>query len=253
MLPSALSELGLTEEEARVYLAVLELGGSYVSSIAKKAKVHRVVCYKVLDDLARKGLVSAFTKNKIKHYSVISPEILIKKQEERLRTAQEILPELLSFTKALAYKPKIEYYEGTEGMKNIIEDTLTAEDEILGYTNLAAIPKVVPESYLRDYAERKIKKGIKTRMLSPQLPEALKYLKMYYPREYDLSLTEVLFVNPKQYPFEYEINIYGDKVGIMSLNPDELIGMILESPVYAKTQRAIFQLAWLGATAFVAK
>ncbi|PIR48595.1 hypothetical protein COU80_02695 [Candidatus Peregrinibacteria bacterium CG10_big_fil_rev_8_21_14_0_10_55_24] len=253
MLVPPLTELGLSEDEARVYLALLELGGSYVSAVAKKAKVHRVVCYKILDDLTRKGLVSAFTKNGMKHYAVTSPEIIVQKQEERLRKAQDLLPELLSLTNALAYKPKIEYYEGVEGIKNIFEDTLLAEEEILGYTNLAAIPKVVPQAFIRNFAERKISKGIKTRMLSPNLPEAITYLKTYYPREYDLSLTEVLFVNPKQYFFEYEINIYGNKVSIFSLNPDELIGMILESNVYANTQRAIFQLAWLGATAFVAK
>lgn len=253
MLTSILTDLGLDEDESKVYLAVLELGGSYVSSIAKKARVHRVVCYKVLDDLARKGLVSAFTKNNIKHYAVTSPEILVQKQEERLKKAQDLLPELLSLTNEMAYKPKIEYYEGVEGIKNIFEDTLEAPTEMLGYTNLSAIPKVVPEAFLRNYAKRKIEKGIKTRMLSPNISDAQKYLYNYYPKNFDRNLVEILFVNPKEYPFEYEINIYGDKVGIMSLNPDELIGMILESPVYAKTQRAIFQLAWLGATAFVAK
>ncbi|MFA7681482.1 MAG: helix-turn-helix domain-containing protein [Candidatus Peribacteraceae bacterium] len=253
MLTHALSELGLSEEEAHVYLAVLELGGSYVSAIAKKAKIHRVVCYKILDDLTRKGLVSAFSKNKIKHYAVTSPEIIVQKQEEKLRIAQDLLPELESLTNTLAYKPKIEYYEGIEGIKNIFEDTLTAQAEMLGYTNLAALPKVVSAEYLRDYAKRKIAKGIKTRMLSPHLPEALKYLRTYYPQNFDPHLVEILFVNPKEYPFEYEINIYGDKVAIISLNPNELLGMILESKVYANTQRAIFQLAWLGATAFVAK
>ena len=46
--------------------------------------------------------------------------------------------------------------------------------------------------------------------------------------------------------------IYDDKVAVISLNPDELIGMIFESPVYARSQRAIFNLAWLGATSFIA-
>ncbi|MBU1935311.1 hypothetical protein KKF04_04605, partial [Patescibacteria group bacterium] len=61
------------------------------------------------------------------------------------------------------------------------------------------------------------------------------------------------FINPKEFMFEYEINIYGDKVSIVSLNPNELMGMIIESPIYAKTQRAIFNLAWLGATSFIAR
>jgi sugar-specific transcriptional regulator TrmB len=253
MVVSELQELGLTLEEAQVYHALLQLGGSYVSAIARKAGVHRVVCYKILDELATKGLVSSFEKSGIKHYSIESPTILVRKEQERLERAEKLLPELLSITNALAFKPKIQYYEGLEGMKNIFDETLTATGEMLGYTNLEAIPKVIPEDFLREYAERKIAKGIKTRMLSPHTPAALRYLTKYYPKSFDPNLVEILFVNPREFHFEYEITIYGDKVAILSLNPQERMGLIIESPVYARTQRAVFQLAWLGATSFVAK
>lgn len=253
MLLTKLNELGLTEEKAKVYLAVLELGGSYVSAVAKKAGVHRVNCYKILDDLARQGLLSAFTKNRVKYYAVESPKILVQQQEERLKLAKGLLPELFAVTNALAYKPKIQYYEGRDGIKNIFEDTLAAEKEMLGYTNLKEIPQIVSEEYLREYARRKIEKGIKTRMLSPISKDALRYLKCYYPKGFDPNLVEIFFINSKEFPFEYEINIYGNRVSIISLNPAELMGMVIESPLFAKTQRAIFNLAWLGATSFVAK
>ncbi|MDD4287610.1 MAG: helix-turn-helix domain-containing protein [Candidatus Peribacteraceae bacterium] len=253
MQASDLLDFGLTKDEACVYLALLELGGSYVSAIAKKSGIHRVVCYKILDDLVGKGLVSSFLKNKVKHFAVESPQILVRRQQEKLDKAKKILPELLSITNALAYKPKIQYYEGLEGMKNIFEETLTAQSELLGYTNLEDIPKVIPEEFLRDYAKRKIAKGLKTRMLSPHTPRALKYLEKYYPRGFDPNLVEILFVNPREFHFEYEITIYGEKVAILSLNSEERMGLIIESPIYARTQRAVFQLAWLGATSFVAK
>lgn len=253
MLITKLLELGLREDEAKVYLAALELGGSHVSAIAKKADIHRVNCYKILDDLVAKGLVSSYTKNNMKNYAVETPRILVQKQEERLEQAKRLLPELFSITNALAYKPKIQYYEGREGVKNIFEDTLSAEGEMLGYTNLQAIPYIVSEEYLRDYARKKIERRIKTRMLSPLSKSARKYLDRYYPKNFDANLVEIFFINPKQFPFEYEITIYGSHVAIISLNPDELIGMIIESPRYAKTQRAIFNLAWLGATSFVVR
>jgi len=253
MVVPELQTLGLTLEEAKVYHALLQLGGSYVSAIARKAEVHRVVCYKILDELVEKGLVSSFIKDGIKHYAIESPTILVRKEQERLERAEKLLPELLSITNALAYKPKIQYYEGLEGMKNIFEETLTATGEMLGYTNLDAIPKVIPEDFLRDYAQRKIAKGIKTRMLSPHTPKALRYLATYYPKGFDPNMIEILFVNPREFHFEYEITIYGDKVAILSLNPEERMGLIIESPVYARTQRAVFRLAWLGATSFVAK
>lgn len=253
MILSELETLGFTEEEARVYLTTLELGGSYVSTIAKKANVHRVNCYHILDKLIKKGVVTSFTKNKIKYFTVENPQVIVNQIESKLEKAQSLLPQLLSITNNLAYKPKIKYYEGIAGVKNIFEETLSAKQELLGYTNLEELPQVLPEDYLRDYAKRKIKKGIKSRMLSPLSKEGLKYLKKYYPKNDGLDLTEILFINPEEYLFEYEINIYGDRVSIVSLNPKELIGLTIESPVYAKTQRAIFNLAWLGATSFVAR
>ena len=185
MQPSDLLDFGLTNEEARVYIGILELGGSYVSAIAKKAGVHRVVCYKILEGLVTKGLVNRFTKNNVKHFSVESPEILVRRQQEKLAKAEKLLPELLSITNALAYKPKVQYYEGLEGMKNIFEDILTAKGELLGYTSLEDIPKVFPADYLRDWISRKIERRIKTRMLSPHTPASLKYLQKYYPKGFD--------------------------------------------------------------------
>ncbi|MFA5947463.1 MAG: helix-turn-helix domain-containing protein [Candidatus Gracilibacteria bacterium] len=253
MVLSDLEDFGLTTEESKVYIAVLELGGSYVSTIAKKSAIPRVNCYHTLNNLVKKGLISSFTKNNIKHFSVESPQILVNQFEEKFHHAKRILPELLSITNALAFKPKIQYYEGLGGIKNIFEDSLTEKKEILGYTNLAALPKVIPAEYLKEYTARKIKLGIKTRMMSPTSKEGLNYLKNYYPKNFNHDLVEIFFVNPKEFMFEYEINIYGDRVSLVSLNPNELLGLIIESPVYAKTERSIFNLAWLGATSFVAK
>lgn len=246
MKSSELIELGLTEEEADVYLALLTLGGSYVSAIAKKAGVHRVVCYKVLDGLVSKGLISQFTKEGIRHFSVEDPRILVRKQHQKLERAERILPELLSMRHTLAYQPKIQYYEGVEGLKSVLEDTLFAENEIIGYTDFGALSKVLPEQDLIRYANQKLERKIKTRCISPHSNNALRHLGLCYPQGFQSDLLEVLFVDPKDALFEYQICMYNDRVAILSLNPNELLAMTVESPVYARTERAIFQLAWKG-------
>jgi hypothetical protein len=231
---------------------VLELGGSSVSAIANKAEVNRVGCYHTLDKLVKLGVIDSLTKNNIKHFVVESPEVLVAQHEERLRKARRLLPELLSITNSLAYKPRIQYYEGLTGLKRILEGTLSATDEVLGYTNLEAVPRVFRKDYLEEHARKMLAKNVKTRMLSPYSEAALQYLDIHYPAGFDHRLVEVLFVNPEEFIFEYEIRIYDTKVAILSLNPKELIGLLIESPAYAKTQRSVFNLAWLGATSFVA-
>lgn len=151
---SELTDLGLSEEESKVYLATLELGGSYVSTIAKKAGINRVACYHTLDNLLSKQLIATIKKNNMKYFFVESPQLLVNQLEQKFEHAKSILPELLSITNAMAYKPKIQYFEGLEDIERIFEDTLETK-ELLGYTNLADLPNVIPEKYLKEYTAKK--------------------------------------------------------------------------------------------------
>jgi|CXWL01.1.fsa_nt_gi sugar-specific transcriptional regulator TrmB len=248
-----LEQLGLNAEESQVYLALLELGSNVVSVIAKKAKISRVNCYHILDKLTQKGLVTSFTQDKIKRFSAENPQILVQQQEDRLNRAKELLPELLSITKTFTYKPKIHFFEGLEGIKSIYNEASETKDELLGYTDLKALAQLLPDDFLRSYCQKKVKNKVKTRIITPSSPEALNFLAQFYPKNFDHNLIEIFFVNPDEFHFENDIIIYENKVAIVSLHPEELIGVIIESPVYAKTEKSIFGLAWLGATAFVAK
>jgi sugar-specific transcriptional regulator TrmB len=243
--------LGLSEVEGKVYIALLELGGGYVSSVARKAAVPRVNCYHTLENLAAKGLVNFVTKNRIRYYTAEPPQKIVSILDGRTNYARKILPELLSITNTLALKPKIKYYEGMEGVKNILLDTLTAKKELLGYSNLKHVAELFGD-FVKDYAMQKMKRQIRTRMICPSSEESFNYIKNNYPKNFPQELIEILFVNPKEFWFENEITIYDDKVAVISLNKDELNGMIFESPVYARSQRAIFNLAWLGASSFIA-
>jgi len=158
----------------------------------------------------------------------------------------------MSLTSSLTIKPKIRFYEGMEGLKSIFEDTLTTKDEILGYTSIKDLTELFPD-YFREYCHKKIKHHIKTRYIAPASEEGVDIIDDYYPKEYDQNLLEILLVNPKEFNFHNEIAIYGNKVAIIYLNPDELLGVIMESPTFAQSMKSFFDLAWLGATAFVAR
>ena len=245
-------ELGLSEEEAKIYLAVLEMGGSYASTVAKKAGVSRVNCYYILENLRKTGLITSNLKRNMKFFIAEPPQVLVNQMEEKYEQAKKILPQLLTMTNVHAFKPVIRSYEGLEGIKAIFDQTLEAKSEVLGYTNLEALGNLLPE-YLPSYTQKFVKRKIKTRLLSPSTEKARHFIGKFYPSNYPEELVEILFVNPKEFGFETQIAIYDHFVAIMSLNPNELIGVLIESPVYARTQRAVFNLSWLGATAFVAQ
>jgi len=247
-----LIHLGLSTEEAKTYIAILELGGSYASNIARKAGINRATCYHTLNNLKKKGFINSFNKGKILWFNAEPPQVIANIQEEKFTKAKELIPQLLSIANTSALKPKIRFYEGIEGVKIIFEDILTTKDELLGYTNIKTLGALFKD-YFKNYCQQKIEKGIKTRNISPATENATDIINQFYPPNYDKNLVEILLVNNEEFYFENDISIYENKVAVVSLNPDEVMGLIIESPTLAKSMRSIFNLAWLGATAFVAK
>lgn len=247
-----LLKLGLTDEEAKVYLACLEINGGPVSTIARKAGVNRVSCYHTIENLLEKRLLSQYNKNGVKCFAPEPPEQILRLAEEQVNVAKGLLPELRSLASALAFKPKIRFYEGRDGVEKVFLESLAAKGEILGYTNLKLVTEFFP-AFFKEYTNDRLRKRIKSRYLSPSTVESVHVIDAFLPEKYDPNLIEILLVNKDQFPFDNEVLIFNDIVGIVSLNKDELLGLIVESPTFARTMKAVFDLAWLGATAFVAK
>ncbi len=240
--------LGLPAKESAVYVALLELGTSNVSTVASKAGLNRTTTYDILESLQMKGLVTANGDTKKKTYSAEHPTTLpgyyLRRSRQFQRSAEDIeklLPELLSLYNEKGRRPKIRFYEGTQGLESVYEDTLTAHEPIRAYASVdnmhGALPKYFPEYYVR-----RTKKGIAIRAIVPATSEGLER------KSHDAAeMRESVMVPVEQFNFSPEINIYDDKVAIMSLA--EEFGVIIESKEIATAQKKIFELAWIGAQA----
>lgn len=244
------ARLGLSDSEGRVYLALLELGGGYASTIARRANLPRVNCYHTLENLIKKGLCTARNKDKARYFAPEPPQVLSNALEERADYARTLLPELLSITNSLSFKPSIRTFEGREGVNAVLEASLSARDRVLGYSDLKAKGELYGTT-LHAYGEKLMQRGVRTRIICPSSLEAFSFVRDFYPPAFPPELSEILFVNPREFRFENEILIFDDTVAIVSLNRDDPLAMLIESPAYARSQRAIFNLAWLGASSFI--
>ena len=138
-----LEKLGFSPKESDVYLALLELGTAAVSDVAKRANINRSTTYIILDSLAERGLVSTSENQNIKFFSVTPPERLlqymqdlVKKNTELVGLAHNLLPELKSLYIGVGPKPRVQFFEGTEGLKTAYEDTLTSKETIRAYASI---------------------------------------------------------------------------------------------------------------------
>jgi len=75
MLESKLQFLGLTAEETKIYLTLLEYGTSSVAAISRITDIGRVNCYHYIDKLLAKGIITQSQKSKVKQFTAENPRI----------------------------------------------------------------------------------------------------------------------------------------------------------------------------------
>lgn len=244
MLEKELIQLGLTEKEAKIYLALLELGLESVNRIAKKSQVNRATTYFVLESLSRRKLASKLEKDKTTYYSPEPPEQLInilKKQEaeikQKVQNFQTLLPQLRGVYNLAENKPVVRFFEGREGLRAIQEDFLSSNDrEVEAAYALDDVRKVFKPYEREEYSNRKKEKRILSRAI---------YVSEETTRPHEeLSIS---FRVPKdQFPITADLTIYDNKVAIASLRGN-LSGVIIENSEIANTLRSIFRLAYAKA------
>lgn len=241
-----IENFALNEKEAKVYLAALELGESTVLPISKKANVKRTHCYDILENLKNKGFANYYEKNKRRRYFAEDPTKIKLAFSVRLQQIENMLPELKSIYNKSNTKPKIKFYEGEKGLQEAQFDTLNipAGSEILAY---ASSKGLYYNKFADKYISERVAKNIRVRAIVPNTKETQQITASDFSQ-----LRESRLIPAQKFPFTNEIDIYGNKIAIISYSK-ELIAVIIESESIANTQRLIFELAWAGAKYFEEK
>src|SRR3989338_5499155 len=195
-----LRQAGLTENESKVYLALLELGPSLAGNISRKSGLHRRTVYDTTEMLIKKGLIGYILKNNRRLFQASDPKRLL----EMLREKENILAPLIqglsakySITKE---KEETNFYKGKEGLKTIFEDQLNAKEILI----LGASTKAyeILQFYFKWYDKTRKQKKIKARIIAQD-----KNIKK-------LPFAEIRYL-PKKYSNPVSVNIYEDKTAII--------------------------------------
>jgi len=238
-LKKDLIDFGLTDNEAGVYLATLELGETTILRIAKKAGIKRTTTYLAIESLKEKGLINTIKKNKKTFFYAEDPRILEKKADEKKEAITKAIPQLLSITNLIDKKPAIRYFEGKEGMKAPLLDVLNYPNrEVKVWYSEDYAHTIGQEFFDKIYIPTRIKNKIWTVAIHPDSP-ATREVNKNNPKE----LRKSKYITGRVFELPVEILIYGDrKVAIISLH--EEISLIIESEGIHKSLRSIFELQW---------
>ncbi|MFC1645170.1 TrmB family transcriptional regulator [Patescibacteria group bacterium] len=239
MLVDELEGIGLNENEAKAYLALLELSEASVAQIALKAKLKRPTTYLIVESLKEKGLVGMVKREKKTLFLAKDPRKIVEMLEERKEKINRVMPQLLSITNVIDKKPEIRFFEGQEGIKEVYRDTLNyPNQEMLAFFSDSYV-EFLDEDFVQNYYfPKRVEKKIWARAILPD-QEAIRKL----VTDDVAHLRQTKIVPKNTYDINIEINIYGkSKVAIISF--EEQFGLIIESKKIHESLRNIFNLVW---------
>lgn len=233
---------GLTEPEARVYLELLKKQTWKPAELAHSVNESRTNCYKLLDNLMKKGLAQKHDSARVLHYSAAHPSRLNELAAERRRELDEnishlnnSLPELLNqFTKT-SELPGIAVLQGKEQIKTIFDDIISSRSEVYFIRSPHDIA-FYGDAFFQSVKANKVKHNITTYALTPITKEGIKF------SEDDEKNKIIRQWLPKDsYDAPVEWNIYGDKTAII-IYGEEQIAVQIESRSLAESMRQLFTI-----------
>ncbi len=244
---SLLIGLGLSEKEANIYSKLLQIGEASVSHIIKESGLKRGITYAVLYKLEQMGLVIQLKRSGKTHFQVTDPQNLKSMVEQKKKEIDSlhhnldyVMPGLVSQYKLAVNKPTVRYLEGQEGIREVFEDIYAPKTEgVYGCVDLEKADEVFP-SYIMD---KLIPKRVKNKLFAYSLIADSDMARLVQKND-DKQLRKSVLIDKKLYPLPAEIDVYGDKIAMLSLKKDEFVGLIIENADLAQTLRSIFKLAF---------
>lgn len=247
MNTNPLKQIGLTNGEIKVYLALLHLHTSTAGPIAKEAKVARSKLYEILDRLVEKGLVSHAIKNNTKCFSCAHPsriKDLLRRKEEDIRLQQreilKILPTLEQEYDLQEIKQEAEVFEGLEGLKNAREEALLKikKNDSIYFIGVPSSAYTNMQPYYSEWNARRIRKGINSFTLFKSEARNHVYVKQKLTHPH----TFVRFL-PHGYTTHAWMEIFNDTV-VIAINYKKAMSIVIHNKYVADSYKQYFELLW---------
>ena len=244
MYEKILIKNGFTLKEAKVYLSILEYGQATMSMIARKTQLERPTVYDIVSRLENKGFASTLKTKGIKQVTVTPPNLIIESIKNSLNQAEKILPDLMEMAYRSPIKPRIKFYEGMKGMKQVLSEYSLSHEETYVFSDYSTYPKEVLQFIYIEIIPERIRRNSPTQMLivnNPQHIDVKKNEKKYH-QEHRL----VNFPDGKGLE-NLEILLWENKIGFLSFGNNEMFGMIIESKSISQMLKNIHALIWQNA------
>lgn len=232
-----LRKIGLDEKEIKVYLSLLRIGSVTASIVSKETDIDRATCYRYLDSLVNKGLVSYVIQNNIRYFQAAHPEKILKDLQEKESEFEKLLPELIELSKLPKEETTAEVYKGIEGIKTVLREILRTKQDHLALGDEGHFQDIMPiffQQFINECERNKIREKV---LCSAKVYKKVKEF------DYKYSVTKALRSGN---PLPTTSLIYGDKIALFSWElPYNAI--VISNRNLANTYKNYFEILWKNA------
>src|SRR3989344_2848990 len=230
-----LISLGLSKNETKIYVSLLEMGVAPTGKIAEKSRLHRASTYDALERLQAKGLVSVYVKENIKYYEAADPKNLTRLLRSKEEQLEEIMPQLKMLRELALAHSQATISEGVQSFMDMLYRFLEYNEPILAY----GIPPVAPDimkTRIGHFHSKRIPLKIPMKHIyNHNAQERITYLNT-------LPFTEARYL-PAKFDSQVSTTLCGDEVVLtVWINPPILIQ--IRDKRIADAYKKYFDLLW---------
>ena len=238
----ALAAAGLTPNEAKVYLALLESGPTTTGPLRAKTGLHIPRIYDALRGLEHKGLVSSVMRNNRHHFEAADPQRLVDIEEEKANRLQKMVPELTALRSPAAPREAAMVFKGVRGLRSVLDSILHDCKNGGGYVDFGVSTKfkAVMGPYWYVWQSTKPKWKIHSRVICDEKVRG------------NLAITEYLKASPfhqaRYVPGRYhcpsDTFIWKNKIAIFIWDAKPPTVVVMEDAATAQGYRNVFEWMW---------
>jgi sugar-specific transcriptional regulator TrmB len=229
-----LEDIGLTKNEIKIYLILLQHGKSSAITISKRTGVHRPNVYDNVEKLIERGIVFQTIEENRKVFNPISPRNLLRYIKQKEQDLINILPEIESLEIKEQHENLVTSAEGLNAVRTAIFGLLETKEEIL-MQGLPIETQQLLGGFIVGFHNERKKGNIVSKQLYPE----------YIIEE--IKITKITKIDElKSYPEKKEektsIMISGDNVVIISWDKLILAVSIKNQPIAEKFRNNFLEL-----------
>jgi sugar-specific transcriptional regulator TrmB len=250
MYANELINIGLTKTQAVVFDYLLDNGEKKAIDISKKVGNPRGVVYTTLEELIKLGLAEKIENTgQIARFRAMHPrtlETVIEEKEKDLsknkKMLAEILPLLSSKFNIGLHKPGIKFYEGEEGFRKILFDTLSSRTEVYLFINNEALTKEEKFKKINEeYKEKRKKLGLVKKIIRSGVKDET--VNISTDEVYE-KITAIKYLNKETSSFKASMHIYDNKISYELIDENNFIAILIEDKNIYEMHKAFFDSLW---------